>query len=69
MGNTDRQPAETLAEPLTRREREILLLLAQGLSGSEIAEKLTLALNSVKSQPAGLMTTATVPGRTASWQC
>ncbi len=37
-----------LVETLTRREREILLLLAQGHSGPEIAEKLTLALNSVR---------------------
>jgi DNA-binding CsgD family transcriptional regulator len=36
-------------EPLTRREREILALLAQGLSGPEIAEQLTLGLSSVKS--------------------
>jgi len=35
-------------EPLTRREREILALLAQGYSGPEIAGKLTLALSSVK---------------------
>jgi predicted ATPase/DNA-binding CsgD family transcriptional regulator len=40
--------AEAPVEPLTRREREILALLAQGLSGPEIAEKLTLAPSSVK---------------------
>src|SRR5574341_743550 len=39
---------ETLVEPLTRREREILVLLAQGYSASEIAQQLTLALSSVK---------------------
>jgi predicted ATPase/DNA-binding CsgD family transcriptional regulator len=37
-----------LVEPLTRREREILASLAQGLSAPEIAEKLTLAVSSVK---------------------
>ena len=39
---------ESLVEPLTRREREILALLAQGYSGPEIAQQLTLALSSVK---------------------
>src|SRR5258708_16520795 len=38
----------SLVEPLTRRERDILALLAQGHNGPEIAEKLTLALSSVK---------------------
>ncbi len=38
-----------LGEPLTRREREVLALLAQGYSGPEIAKKLTLGLSSVKS--------------------
>ena len=36
------------AEPLTRREQEILALLAEGLSGPEIALKLSLARSSVK---------------------
>ena len=39
---------EELIEPLTRREREILVLLAQGYSAPEIAEQLTLALSTVK---------------------
>ena len=39
---------EELVEPLTRREREILGLLAQGCPASEIAQRLTLALSSVK---------------------
>ena len=37
-----------LAEPLTRRELEILALLAAGRSNAEIAEGLSLALSSVK---------------------
>jgi predicted ATPase/DNA-binding CsgD family transcriptional regulator len=42
------QPNEPLVEPLTRRERQILGLLAQGFSTPEIAEQLTLAVSSVK---------------------
>ena len=45
----DSRPAEPLVEQLSRREREILALLAQGYTGPEIAEKLTIALSSVRS--------------------
>lgn len=48
MNGSEGHSAEPLIEVLTRREREILVLLAQGYSGPEIAEKLTLALSSVK---------------------
>src|SRR5258706_8231214 len=48
MSNNLANSADTPAEPLTRREREILALLAQGLSGPEIADKLSLAPSSVK---------------------
>src|SRR5688572_17560261 len=40
--------AELSVDPLTRREREILALLAQGYTGPEIADRLTLALSSVR---------------------
>ena len=48
MSSWESHSAEPLVEPLTRREREILALLAQGYSGPEIAEQLTLAVSSVK---------------------
>ena len=39
---------EEIVEPLTRREREILALLARGYTSREIAHRLTLAQSSVK---------------------
>src|SRR5688500_15295865 len=48
MGNLTGLSADSLTEALTRREREILALLAEGLTGPETAERLTLALSTVK---------------------
>jgi LuxR family maltose regulon positive regulatory protein len=39
---------DTLIEPLTERELEVLRLIAQGLSNREISERLFLALSTVK---------------------
>jgi LuxR family transcriptional regulator, maltose regulon positive regulatory protein len=41
-------PAQPLIEPLSRREVEVLRLIAQGLSNQEISERLFLALSTVK---------------------
>ena len=41
-------PAESLIEPLSQRELEVLRLIAQGLSNREISERLFLALSTVK---------------------
>jgi LuxR family maltose regulon positive regulatory protein len=41
-------PARPLIEPLSRRELEVLRLIAEGLSNQEIGERLFLALDTVK---------------------
>lgn len=41
-------PAQSLSEPLSQRELEVLQLIAQGLSNREISERLFLALVTVK---------------------
>jgi LuxR family transcriptional regulator, maltose regulon positive regulatory protein len=41
-------PAQPLIEPLSRRELEVLHLIAQGLSNQEMCERLFLALDTVK---------------------
>jgi len=43
-----RQPDEGLADPLSDREREILGLVAQGLTNREISDRLCLAQGTVK---------------------
>ena len=48
MAPPARQPDNGLAEPLSEREREILRLMAQGLTNREIADRLSLAQGTVK---------------------
>ncbi len=45
---SDPHHSQGLVEPLTRRELEVLRLVAQGLSNYEISERLFLALSTVK---------------------
>ncbi len=47
-GGSPAPPSQPLIEPLSRRELEILTLVAQGLSNREIGEQLYLALTTVK---------------------
>jgi LuxR family transcriptional regulator, maltose regulon positive regulatory protein len=44
----DRTANDSLEDPLSQREIEVLRLIAQGLSNREISERLFLALNTVK---------------------
>ncbi len=44
----DRQPDAVVDDLLTPREREVMTLIAKGFTNSDIAEKLTLSVNTVK---------------------
>ena len=46
---------ETLVEPLTRRETEVLQLIAQGHTNRQVAEKLTISVRTVETHRANLM--------------
>jgi LuxR family transcriptional regulator, maltose regulon positive regulatory protein len=56
--------AQPLIEPLSRRESEVLLLLAQGLSNLEIAVQLVLALDTVKGHIRSIFSKLQVQRRT-----
>jgi DNA-binding NarL/FixJ family response regulator len=44
-----------LTEPLTQRERQVLAMLANGLSNRRIAERLTISENTVKAHVAAIL--------------
>jgi LuxR family maltose regulon positive regulatory protein len=55
---------QALAEPLSDREREVLRLVAEGLSNQEIAERLVLSPNTVKVHTYNLYDKLNVHSRT-----
>jgi len=58
-----RPEAQTL-EPLSEREREVLVLLAQGLANREIAEKLVITEGTVKNHVSNLLAKLQAENRT-----
>jgi DNA-binding NarL/FixJ family response regulator len=58
-----RAPEGGLVEHLSAREREILVLLADGLSNGEIASRLYLGVGTVKDHVSAILTKLEVSGR------
>ncbi|UCC62871.1 MAG: response regulator transcription factor [Anaerolineae bacterium] len=57
-------PQVMLIEPLSEREREVLVLLAQGHSNREIAERLVLAEGTVKNHVSNILAKLQAENRT-----
>ena len=57
---------DEVGKDLTPREREVLVLLAAGLSNNEIAEKLTLAVGTVRLHVSHILTKLEAPNRTTA---
>ena len=58
------QNAEKLIDPLTEREKEIIVLLAEGLSNKKIAEKLFITEGTAKWHLSNIYSKLAVPNRT-----
>ena len=64
-GKSNLPPSQSLIEPLSdQRELEVLRLIAQGLSNSEISKRLFLALNTVKGHNRKIYSKLQVQSRT-----
>ncbi len=59
-------PANSLNEPLSQRELEVLQLIARGLSNREIGERLFLALDTVKGHNRRIFEKLQVQSRTGA---
>jgi RNA polymerase sigma factor (sigma-70 family) len=59
-------PVDPIIKTLTDREREVLALLAQGMTNKEIASRLTITSNTVKRHLKSLFTKLNVNTRSAA---
>jgi len=57
---------DELGKDLTHREREVLVLLAAGMSNKEIAEELTLSVGTVRLHVSNVLTKLEAPNRTSA---
>jgi NarL family two-component system response regulator LiaR len=57
---------DELGKDLTHREREVLVLLAAGMSNKEIAEQLTLSVGTVRLHVSNILTKLEAPNRTSA---
>jgi LuxR family maltose regulon positive regulatory protein len=64
-----RSPAQSLIDPLSQRELEVLRLIAQGLSNREISQRLFLALSTVKGHNRMIFDKLQVQRRTEAIAC
>lgn len=64
LSKTPDRVAKDLFPELTRRQREVLILLAEGLSNQEIGDRLDLNLSTVKSHVTAILRTLNVENRT-----
>ena len=57
---------DELGKELTQRERQVLVLLAAGMSNKEIAEELTLSVGTVRLHVSNVLTKLQAPNRTSA---
>jgi NarL family two-component system response regulator LiaR len=57
---------DEFGKDLTHREREVLVLLAAGMSNKEIAEELTLSVGTVRLHVSNILTKLQAPNRTSA---
>jgi NarL family two-component system response regulator LiaR len=66
MRSVMRRQQDDLGKDLTIREREVLKLLAGGLSNKEIAQELTLSVGTVRLHVSNVLTKLEAPNRTSA---